>query len=120
LGGCDFIIEYRRASSVDNLPRLYVEDQAKSECPQALFIYKNLRFSSYLQSNSTRNMPPKRQAQLPFGKPIPPDTPDTPDTPQDEIDLSSQDISNSATSSGSFDAFTPLPKKQNKKNQRNS
>jgi hypothetical protein len=65
-------------------------------------------------------MPPKRQAQLPFGKPIPPDTPDTPDTPQDEIDLSSQDISNSATPSGSFDAFTPLPKKQNKKNQRNS
>jgi len=100
-------------SSVDNLPRLHVEDQAKSEYPQALFICKNLRFSLYLRSNSTRNMPPKRQAQLPFGKPIPPDTPDT---PQDEIDLSSQDISNSATPSGSFDAFTPLLKKQNKKN----
>jgi hypothetical protein len=62
-------------------------------------------------------MPPKRQAQLPFRKPIPPDTPDI---PQDEIDLSSQDISNFATPSESFDAFIPLSKKQNKKNQKNS
>jgi hypothetical protein len=59
-------------------------------------------------------MPPKRQAQLPFGKAI------SPDTPQDETDLSSQDILNPETPSESSDAFTPLVKKQSKKNLRNS